>query len=140
MIDKSLVDKKIREIKNYIQELEEIIKFNERKILRDYIKMRALERIFQLIVDEMIHLNLHFISRLELKTPDSFQSSFEIIAQKEILPYDFAIKIALAVGLRNRLVHRYEKVDPKFFLEQVKKEYKDFVKYVKYINEYLRKN
>jgi uncharacterized protein YutE (UPF0331/DUF86 family) len=48
--------------------------------------MRALERIFQLIVDEIIHLNLHFISRLQLKTPDSFQSSFEIIAQKEILP------------------------------------------------------
>lgn len=117
-----------------------VIKLEEKEILSDCIKLRALERIFQLIVDEMIHLNLHFISRLHFKTPDSFQSSFEIIAKEgNILPYEFAIKIAPVVGPRNRLIHRYEEIDSKFFVEQVKKEYKDFIEYIKYINKYLEK-
>lgn len=140
MVDKSLVDKKLKELGSYIREMEGIIKLNEKEILEDYTKLRALERIFQLIVDEMIHLNLHFISRLHFKTPDSFQSSFLIIAREgEILPQEFANKIAPVVGLRNRLIHRYEEIDPKFFFEQVKKEYKDFIDYIKYINKYLEK-
>lgn len=140
MVDKSLVKEKLEEIKSYIGELEGVIKFSQEEILRDYIKLRALERIFQLIVDEMVHLNLHFISRLHLKTPDSFQSSFEIISlEGKILPYEFAIKIAPVVGLRNRLIHRYEEINPNFFIEQVKKECKDFTDYIKFINQYLEK-
>jgi len=57
----------------------------------------------------MIHLNLHFISRLHLKIPDSFQSSFEILATEgKILPAEFAIKISPVVGLRNRIIHRFD--------------------------------
>ena len=140
MVDKFLAKRKTDEIGSYIRELEGVMKFREREILEDYIKLRALERIFQLIVDEMIHLNLHFISGIPLKTPSDFQSSFEIIATEgKILPPEFATKIAPVVGLRNRLIHHYEEIDSKFFVEQVKKEHKDFIEYIKLINKYLEK-
>lgn len=139
-IDKSLVKEKLENIGSYVRELEGVIKFSEKEILADYVKLRALERIFQLIVDEMVHLNLHFIAQLSLKGPSDFQSSFEIIAiEGEILPYEFAIKISPIVGLRNRLVHRYEEINGKFFVEQVKKEYKDFAEYINFIKKYIEK-
>lgn len=140
MVKKSLVKKKIKKIKEYIREIEEIIKLEVKEIIKDFRNLKSLERNFQLIVDEMVDINLHFIRELDLKTPDDFQSSFLIIAEeKEIIPYEFAIKIGPVVGLRNKLVHRYEEIDKKFFIEQVKKECRDFVDYIKYINQYLEK-
>lgn len=140
VIDKSLVEEKLKEIDSYIRELEGVVKFGEKEILTDYVKLRALERIFQLIVDEMVHLNIHFISRLSLKAPSDFQSSFEIMATEgKIFPYDFAIKISPVVGLRNRLVHRYEEINKKFFVDQVKKEHRDFLEYTDFIRKYIEK-
>lgn len=140
MINKEFVKRKIKYIEGYISEIREVVKLDSKEILRSFRDLRTLERVFQLIVDEIIDINLHFIRELDLRTPDDFQSSFEILAEKgKIIPEDFAIRIAPTVGLRNRLVHRYEKIDQKFFIEQVKKEYKDFIKYIKYINQYLEK-
>ena len=93
-----------------------------------------------MVVDEILDINIHFIKELDAESPDSFQSTFEILAEKEIIPMEFAIRIAPVVGLRNKLVHRYEKVSKKTFVEQTKKDYKDFIEYVGYINQYLEKN
>ncbi len=138
-IDKQLIAEKLKEIEIYVRELENMVVLGEKQILEDITKLRALEREFQLIVDEMIHLNLHLISRLSLNPPSDYESSFEIISRAKILPYEFVIKIAPAVGLRNKIIHEYEKVTKKFFVEQVRKEYKDFAQYVFYIKSYIDK-
>lgn len=140
MIDKSLIKGKIKDIEGYIREMENILVLDTKAILSNTEKIRTLERSFQLTVDTMLDINMHFISELNLKVPDNFQSTFGIISsQTEIFPEEFADKVAPSVGLRNRLVHRYEEIKPKFFVEQVKKEYKDFVKYLDIINQYLKK-
>lgn len=140
MIDKSLIKGKIKNIEGYISEMENILVLDTMAILSNTEKIRTLERSFQLAVDAMLDINMHIISELELKSPDDFQSTFRIISsQKKILSEEFAEKIAPVVGLRNKLVHQYEEVKPKFFVEQVKKEYKDFVKYLDIINQYLNK-
>lgn len=93
MVNKFLVKEKINKIKEYLQEIEEIIILDPKEILKDFRNLKTLERNFQLIVDEMIDINLHFVSELGLKTPDDFQSSFEIISQaRKILPNVFAKK------------------------------------------------
>ena len=102
--------------------------FSIKEILSDYTKLRTLERNFQLIVDEIIDINLYLIKEKDLKPPQDFQSSFEVLSQAKILPHDFAVKIAPAVGLRNKIVHRYEDIDRKFFIEQIKKDHKDIWK------------
>jgi len=139
MLDKIFIREKNEKIKAYLQEIEEIIKLDTKEILGDIRNLRTLERDFQLIVDEIIDINLHFIREMELKSPKDFQSTFEILAEGKILPDDFAVKIAPVIGLRNKLVHRYEEVDKKFFVEQVKREYQDFIEYIKYINQHLEK-
>jgi len=139
MLNKTFVKEKIGLIKGYLQEIEDIIKLKNKEILEDIRNLRTLERDFQLIVDEILDINIHFIRELGLKSPSDFQSTFEILAEGKIIPINFAVKIAPVVGLRNRLVHRYEEIDKKFFIEQVKKEYKDFIEYIRYINQYLEK-
>ena len=43
-------------------------------------------------------------------------------SQNKVLPKDFAKRIAPIVDLRNRLVHRYEKIDKNLFLKMLYKE------------------
>ena len=108
------------------------------EVKKDFIRFYALERVFQLIVDEVIDINNHIIRSQDFGAPDNFQSTFTILAENEVLPEEFAEKIAPVVGLRNRLVHRYEKIDKKLFLEMAIKEKEDFKEYVKFIKSYLR--
>lgn len=138
MINKEIVKRKIKYTESYLAEMQEVISADTAYILKNFRDIRTLERDFQLIIDEIIDINLHLIKELQIMPPDDFQSSFETLAEKSrIFPPAFAVKIAPSVGLRNKLVHRYEKVDQKFFVEQVKKNYRDFIEYLKYINEFL---
>ncbi|MGQ9648154.1 MAG: type VII toxin-antitoxin system HepT family RNase toxin [Thermodesulfobacteriota bacterium] len=137
MIDKRFVEAKLAYIQSYYQELENVLDYPDKEIKEDKIKLRALERIIQLIVDEMIDINNHFIRYAHLRVPEDFQSAFLVLAENNILPQEFAIKLAPVVGLRNRLVHRYEKVDVGTLLISTRKSKSDFKEYVRHILKYL---
>ncbi len=138
MIDKSFVEVKLSYIQSYYQELETVLVYRDQEIKEDKLKLRALERIIQLIVDEMIDINNHFIRYAKLRVPGDFQSTFLVLAENSILPQEFAAKLAPVVGLRNRLVHRYEEVDINILLNAIRKSRNDFKEYVRYIIKYLR--
>jgi uncharacterized protein YutE (UPF0331/DUF86 family) len=138
MIDRRFIETKLSYIQAYYQELEGVLGYSDHEIKSDILKLRALERIVQLIVDEITDINNHIIRYAQLRVPEDFQSAFLILAENKILPEGFARRMAPVVGLRNRLVHRYEKVDIEILLETVRKSKDDFKQYVKHILEYLR--
>lgn len=137
--EKAFVLKKIEEIVGYLNETEDLFKFSDKEILSDSGKMHIAERLLQLIVDEMIDINQHFIKELNLKISEDFQGTFYILGENKILPIDFAQKIAPVVGLRNRVVHRYETLDIRLFISIFRKNLDDFKIYIKIINDYLKK-
>ena len=61
----------------------------------------ALERLVQLIVDEMVDINTHIIAESDFQVPSDYQSTFITLAENKILPAEFAEKIAPSIGLRN---------------------------------------
>lgn len=139
MIDKDLIKEKIRNIQEYLGEIEHLFPLDTAEILSNVEKLRTMERIFQLVVDEILDINIHFIKELNLTSPDDFQGTFAILGENDILPADFARKFSPVVGLRNIIVHRYEELDRKFFIDTFKKNRADFDKYLNFINEYLKK-
>ncbi len=138
MIDRRIVEAKLSSIQTYYQELERVLTYSDQEIKSDILRLRALERIIQLIVDEITDINNHIIRYAQLRVPEDFQSGFLILAENNILPEQFAKRIAPVVGLRNRLVHRYEKVDVEMLLDMIRKSKGDFKGYVKHILEYLK--
>ena len=133
------IKNKLKELDKYYQEMQDVLKFSDNAILSDIDKLRHAERSLQLVVDTMIDINQHYIKELKLPTSDDFQGTFLILAENKILPKIFAEKIAPVVGLRNRIVHRYEEVDKKLFITSFRKNYKDFDKYMKYIYQYMQR-
>jgi len=138
MIDRRFIETKLSHIQTYYQELEGVLGYSDQEIKSDILRLRALERIIQLIVDEITDINNHIIRYAQLRVPEDFQSAFLILAENKILPEEFARRIAPVVGLRNRLVHRYEKVDVEMLLDMIRKSKGDFKNYIKHILEYLR--
>ncbi|OGF21503.1 hypothetical protein A2Y83_04470 [Candidatus Falkowbacteria bacterium RBG_13_39_14] len=138
--EKLFVLKKLNQLQDYIDELKDLLDKNSNKaILSNSGKMHIAERLLQLISDIMVDINQHFIKELNLKMVEDFQSTFYTLGDNNILQKKFAIKIAPVVGIRNRLVHRYEELDKKIFVEKLRDNYKDFYKYIKLINKYIKK-
>lgn len=139
MIDKTLITTKLNDVKTYLKEVEPILTLPSHGIVKDYLKLRTLERDFQLIVDTMIEINTHIISRLQLTVGDDYQSTFEILGENKVIPMEFALRIAPVVGLRNKVVHKYGRVDKKQMIEELKAGSKDFRAFIKIVQKFLNK-
>lgn len=139
MIDKQLIDKKLQQVIGYLEELKPIARVTAvDETLQDYFKYHTAERLLQLIVDTIVDINLSLIAEGNFAVPDDFQSTFYTLADHNILPRDFAEQIAPVVGLRNRVVHRYETLNRRTFIELLQKNYRDFERYVTILREYLK--
>lgn len=136
---KSFVLQKIEQIVGYLKEVKDLFAFSDKEILTDSGRLHIAERLLQLVVDTMIDINQHFIGELDLKSSEDLQGTFYILGENNVLPLDFAQKIASVVGLRNRIVHRYEALDKELFIKTFRKDYPDFKTYIEFINGYLEK-
>lgn len=139
-LDQQFLDRRLDNILKYQEEIEPLFIFSDNEIKKDNLKLRTIERLLQLIADEMVDVNEYLIKKLNLPVPDDFQSTFRVLGEKGILNEEFASKLAPIVGLRNRLVHRYEEIDIGLFLGTVRGNKDDFKIYVKYISEFVANN
>ena len=136
---RAFVTKKLEQISGYLKEIKNLLESSDKEILVDSGKLHIAERLLQLTVDTMIDINQHLIGELNLKVSDDLQGTFYILGENKILPDDFTQKIAPVVGLRNRIVHRYEELDKELFIRTFRKDFSDFEEYLKLINQYLEK-
>ncbi len=139
MIDKEFIDKRMRLIRRYGEELDRVLEAPDEAIRQNFREHYTLERLLQLIVDEIIDINNHIIRHdpRDLETPDDFQSAFRRLSDAEILPEELAKRLAPVVGLRNRLIHRYEEIDIDTMIHTIRRERSDFNEYIAAINRYI---
>jgi uncharacterized protein YutE (UPF0331/DUF86 family) len=139
MVSKEIINSKLANILDYIKELEPILTLEALYLLdkKNYRDLRTLERDFQMIVDTMIEINSHFISKLKLEVPEDYANTFFVLGRSSILPLEFAIKLSKAVGLRNKIVHKYDIIDMKKFIDDLKAGSHQFSDYISYIRKYL---
>ncbi|MDO8575501.1 MAG: DUF86 domain-containing protein [bacterium] len=124
-------------ISGYLSEIEPFLKYTNEEIKTDKSKLRNIERLFQLIVDTAIDINSHIISEMNMETPEEYRGTFIMLGKNSILPYPFAEKISGSVGLRNNLIHQYEKIDADRALNDIKNNISDYVEYIKIIKVFV---
>ena len=139
MIDTELVTNKLERIRGDILELRPLLEKESRDIINDNVRLRAVERLFQLVVDTAIDVNTHIIAESNFQTPDDYRSTFITLGEHKVLPPDFARKIAPSVGLRNLIVHQYGTVDLKLMVDHIKNEISDYDTYITLIHDYTER-
>lgn len=138
MIDKELIARKTILINKDLEELVQISK----KPFSDFIAQKfdvLTERYLERSITRMIDINFHILVESGKAPPPDYFQSFTELSKLGILAADFAHEIAKSAGLRNRLVHEYDEIDPKLLYEYVDKALISIPIYLKHINNYLNK-
>lgn len=132
-----LLPKKISLLKEYAEWLEGFLAQCVGKRPDDAVFF-SIERLFQLMVDEAVDINALILEQEKKPFPDTNQATFEMLADASVIPKALYGKIAGSVGLRNRLVHRYETVQRRVLVEEAGRylaAYKEYLALI--VNEYM---
>jgi len=132
-LNKEYIRQKIKLTDEYLAEMKKFLQISDEIILTDLKSRYSLERVFLLLVEELIDINNYLIKTLNLNPVEDLKSSFIILGESGVLPTAFAQKIAPLGGVRNILVHQYEKIDFNLFLRNLRRNINDFENYIKNI-------
>lgn len=110
--DRSLVTRKLALIAADLERLERVATVPRDRFLADAITQAAAERLLERVIGRMIDVNYHLITDAGQPPPTDYFASFQMLADIGVLDRPFADRLAPAAGLRNRLVHEYEQIDP----------------------------
>lgn len=80
---------------------------------------RSTERIIQLIVECATDINCMILKGLGKPAPKDYFNSFIELGEAGVLDMDFVFSIAPSTGLRNILVHEYQKIDNRIVFQSI---------------------
>lgn len=123
----------------YLGELEPVLQLSESQFIKSTRDMRVAERDFQLIVDAAVDINTHIVLALNLPPPEKNYDSFIALGKAGVLKKEEANALAPSTGLRNKLVHEYDEINPKILYRSLKSFSMQYKKYGRLILEYIEK-
>lgn len=135
----SVIRRKLINLSGYIQELEPFLKYTYEDYTGNYFIKRTGERLIQLIVENMVDINSIIIAERSLEPPKDYYTSFELMGKSALLPDTFAHELAPCTGLRNRLVHEYDKIQDEIVFNNISRLIDMSLEYMGYINNMLLK-
>jgi uncharacterized protein YutE (UPF0331/DUF86 family) len=137
VIDAELVTRKMVLIAQDLTALQPIAG----KALADYLASPIdevlVERYLERIIGRMIDVNYHLLTETGHPPPPDYYQSFLQLARLGVLDQEFAPRIAGCAGLRNRIVHEYNELDPRKIYEALQTALRDIPIYLRRIDEYL---
>ena len=133
---KEIILTKLGYIEEYLGKLEPLLSLPTEQLLVDDLRLPVIERYLQLMIDTAIDINTLIIQVENLQASEDYQGTFAIMASSKVLPHELAFAMAPSVGLRNLLVHQYEKIDKKMMVNDAKRDIGQYRQYVKYVFEY----
>lgn len=87
----------------------------------------------------MLDVNYHLIIESGQRPPTDYYESFTRLAKLGVLPVEFASRIAASAGLRNRLVHEYDDIDPERVHEAASIALRDVPEYLRLIRHFTER-
>jgi uncharacterized protein YutE (UPF0331/DUF86 family) len=136
-VDRELVTRKLLLI---TRDLDAIAPFATKPVsifLESRVDQAVVERLLERTIGRMIDVNYHLITESGQPPPSDYHASFLKLAELGIVDAGFAQRIARSAGLRNRLVHEYEEIDPRKLFESLQAARDDIVTYVRSVEAYL---
>lgn len=138
MSDRDRICAKLDKLQNYYTELQAFSSLSLDEYISKSIYRRAVERTLQLIVECATDINNMLLKLHDRKGAGDYFNSFIDIAEQNIIPVEFALKIAPSTGLRNILVHEYEEINDEIVYHSINTCLQYYLDYMNLINRYLQ--
>jgi uncharacterized protein YutE (UPF0331/DUF86 family) len=97
----------------------------------------VVERLLERMIGRMIDVNYHLLTEGGQPPPSDYYASFLKLAELGVVAPELARRLAPCAGLRNRLVHEYENIDPRQVFESLQRARDDIVAYVRSVETYV---
>ena len=136
-LDIDIIRTKIAIILDNLKALEPINEMSRDEYLRDLYKRKATERLLQELIEAAIDINTHIVVGSGYAPPDDYYQSFKRAGELGFLSLDLAEKLAPSAGLRNRLVHEYDRIDHSIILKAVSMAQELYPRYIEEISAFL---
>ena len=137
MIDAALVRRKALLITRDLADLAPLARTPLAEYLADPRDELVAERLLERIIGRMIDINYHLLTESGRPPPVDYHASFLELALLGVLQPDFARRIALCAGLRNRIVHEYNDLDPRRVHEALPVALEDIPAYLGAVEQHL---
>jgi len=139
MLDKALIEQKLAFLIEHLDELAPLSLATLEEYKTDAIKRHATEKLIELVVGYATDINQLIIEGVGHSVPQTYYSTFAVMGELGILPEDLAIRLANTTGLRNRLVHGYEKLSHEAVYYSLKPLVKNYQQYMMLMSDYLHR-
>ena len=131
MIDKELVTRKVLLVTEDLRALGPLAAKPVAEYLASATDEVLAERYLERIIGRMIDINYHVLTESGQPPPPDYYQSFTALATIGMLDQAFAKRIAACAGLRNRITHEYEAIDPARVQEALQSAARDIPEYLK---------
>ncbi len=139
MIDAALVGRKALLITRDLADLAPLA----RKPLAEYLANSrdelVAERLLERIIGRMIDINYHLLTETDHPPPADYYASFTQLTALGVYDMEFGRRIAACTGLRNRIVHEYDEVDPRRVHEALGTAIQDVSTYLRAVEDYVKR-
>ena len=125
MVDHDLVLAKAGLIRRHLRRMKEKIEVDLETFLSDLDRQEVISFNLHLAIENCTDLAAHIISEEGLGVPGSASEMFYLLENNGYITSQLTEKMIRAVGLRNLIVHEYDKIDLTRLFEIVHKDTKD---------------
>ena len=124
----------IREAAALLQELQAL---SSDEFISDKHKLSSAKYNIIAAIEAAIDLASHLISKKQLRAPEDYADTFQVLTEAGILTDTFGGELKKMARFRNRLVHRYWDVDASELWQILQSRLGDFEKYIAQIGAAL---
>ena len=137
MIDAELVGRKLLLVTKDIEALKPLAEMTAESFLSSPVHAVLAERYVERAVGRMIDVNYHLLTESGHAPPPDYYQSFVQLAPLGVYSPVFAERIAASAGLRNRIAHEYDEVDPRKLHEALRQAMDDVPEYIRAVDAWL---
>ncbi|MFO7761973.1 MAG: type VII toxin-antitoxin system HepT family RNase toxin [Thermodesulfobacteriota bacterium] len=124
-------------IREYLDQIQSMRQDCEKRFETDPIYRGAMLHYLYLLTDTCITLAAMVIKQKKLRLPQSYQESFDILGDNQILEPGFAHDFAKIAGFRNFLAHDYENVNKAIICRNILSQMEKISNYLEQIEKNL---
>ncbi len=120
----SKIEDKIKQVEEYLDKLMSNIPANFGEYAKNDILKRGCERYFEMIVEAVLDISFMIINIRKFETPGDDLDAFEILKNNKVISEQLHIKLKEAKGMRNFIIHQYERINDRLVYDAIKNELK----------------
>jgi len=139
MIDKILIERKLRNIEEFLKELDAAPVGSLQEFQNNVVSRRFIERNLELAIEQMLDICKHLVSGLDLKEPETYAECFDILSAGRVINPDDAKKFQAMARFRNMLIHIYDGIDNAITYGIYTKHLKDFSLFISNLRAFLQR-